>query len=185
MDVPAPSPVPGRACGRCGLCCKLLAIDALGKPEGRWCRHWSAGHRCGIYAERPGECRTFNCDWLLFPELGPEWRPDRSKIVLCTDAARKRVVAFVDPAFPGAWRAPPFFRKFKQLAHMAAAHGGQVLIRIGGRTVVVLPDGEVDLGVTASDAAITVKRTAEGWKVRVHERTEGAARDPAQAGTAA
>ena len=31
--------VPGRECGTCTLCCKLIAVAALGKPPGVWCTH--------------------------------------------------------------------------------------------------------------------------------------------------
>jgi hypothetical protein len=68
--------VPGRACGSCSLCCKLLRIEELDKPAGVWCPHCQAGlGGCKIYGVRPGPCRSFHCAWLINPELGPEWRP--------------------------------------------------------------------------------------------------------------
>jgi hypothetical protein len=33
----AVSPVPGRNCGDCSLCCKLIRVDAFDKPAGVWC----------------------------------------------------------------------------------------------------------------------------------------------------
>ena len=31
---------------------------------------------------RPKICREFLCGWLLFPELGDDWRPDRSGVII-------------------------------------------------------------------------------------------------------
>src|SRR5258708_26024947 len=37
--------VPGRACGECSLCCKLIRVDAFAKAPGTWCAHCAPG--CG------------------------------------------------------------------------------------------------------------------------------------------
>jgi Fe-S-cluster containining protein len=50
-----------RACGDCTLCCKFMAIEELEKRAGAWCVHCEPGTGCRIYAQRPGECRTFDC----------------------------------------------------------------------------------------------------------------------------
>ena len=68
--------VPGRRCGSCTLCCKVLAITELQKPRGTWCPDCSPGKGCNIYETRPAECRSFMCGWLTDPMLGPEWKPD-------------------------------------------------------------------------------------------------------------
>ena len=73
-----------RVCEDCTLCCKVMAIDELEKPAGTWCQHCKAGSGCKIYAERPTECQTFNCLWLIDERLGPHWKPNRSKVVLTT-----------------------------------------------------------------------------------------------------
>ena len=61
--------VPGRECGTCMLCCKVMAIDALGKPPGVWCRHIKRGVGCDIYEQRPSECRTFYCHRASGPRV--------------------------------------------------------------------------------------------------------------------
>ena len=33
----------GKSCGDCGLCCKLLGIDAIDKAPGKWCGHFRKG----------------------------------------------------------------------------------------------------------------------------------------------
>ncbi len=82
-----PGAVPGRGCGECAICCIAPRIDdpALQKAPGLRCVNLTAANRCGIYEQRPSVCRSFLCGWRLFPELGDEWRPDRSGILLTPD----------------------------------------------------------------------------------------------------
>src|SRR5258708_31673087 len=94
--------VPGRSCGGCTLCCKILAIEELGKPHGIWCQHCKPGQGCGIYATRPAECGSFNCGYLTDPSLTDEWKPSHSKIMLVFQQQPKRIAAHVDPQRPDA-----------------------------------------------------------------------------------
>jgi len=50
------------SCFRCGTCCIAPDISTLGKPVGTPCRHLTADHRCGIYANRPAVCRDYRPD---------------------------------------------------------------------------------------------------------------------------
>jgi len=52
-----------RKCGDCRECCIALAIDELDKPPGTPCKNLCASG-CGIYVDRPNECRQFICAWL-------------------------------------------------------------------------------------------------------------------------
>lgn len=97
-------------CGGCTLCCKLLEVPALEKPQNRWCVHCKTGQGCTIYANRPAPCRDFLCVWLesqrAAQPLPPELRPDRSKLVLTFAPNRHDVLGYCDPDFPDAWKAP-------------------------------------------------------------------------------
>lgn len=74
-----------RDCGDCNVCCKVLIIDALNKPAGVLCRHWSKEHHCTCYETRPADCRNFLCGWRV-QQLSDAWRPDRSEIAIyCTE----------------------------------------------------------------------------------------------------
>ena len=54
---------PIRECGSCTACCTVMGVPEIGKGTYEACRHLcEAG--CGIYADRPGSCRTFSCQWL-------------------------------------------------------------------------------------------------------------------------
>jgi hypothetical protein len=159
---PADPTVPGRSCGACTLCCKVMGIVALGKPMGVWCRHCSESG-CTIYGERPRDCRVFYCAWLATAALGEEWRPDRSKLVLAYELGGARIAAYVDPDHPDAWRREPFYSALKQWAR-APAPVRQVVACLGRHTVAILPDRDVDLGIVGPEELIVTleRRSADG-----------------------
>ena len=68
-----------RECGSCTECCTLLEIPTLQKPPRERCSNL-CNKGCGIYLERPSECRTFQCFWSE-GHLSPAARPDRSGIM--------------------------------------------------------------------------------------------------------
>ncbi len=72
-----------RSCGACTVCCTALAIETpeLRKRPGIVCRH-AAPSGCGIYESRYPICRSYFCGWFGLPQLGEDWRPDRSGILL-------------------------------------------------------------------------------------------------------
>ena len=47
----------------CSLCCKLIGVAPLKKPRYQWCSHCTSTG-CGIYADRPEDCKDFECIWL-------------------------------------------------------------------------------------------------------------------------
>ncbi|MGY3887354.1 YkgJ family cysteine cluster protein [Aeromonas aquatica] len=79
--------VENRACGGCSACCIDLRIeqDSLKKLADEPCPHLVQSGGCGIYNERPSVCRTWYCAWRYMANLGDEWRPDRSGIILRFD----------------------------------------------------------------------------------------------------
>jgi len=71
-----------RNCGACTACCTSLTIHALNKPAGVPCEHLTA-QGCGIYDQRPDECRVFDCGWKLYSSLlTPKLRPDRAGFLI-------------------------------------------------------------------------------------------------------
>lgn len=76
--------VPNRNCGECAECCVTLRIDEpnLKKYADTPCSNLSQNGDCKIYIDRPSTCRAFYCGWRHLDQLGDEWRPDRSKILL-------------------------------------------------------------------------------------------------------
>jgi hypothetical protein len=76
QDEPEAIPVV-KDCGDCTGCCGPSSLHVPG-VFGAWeqCPH-SRFKRCEIYADRPNECRDYQCMWSLAPAWPPELRPDR------------------------------------------------------------------------------------------------------------
>lgn len=152
--------VPGRDCGTCSYCCKLPLITELAKPVDTWCTNCRPGRGCAIYGDRPAVCREFHCGWLTEPGIGEEWRPTQSKMMIIMDHTENRVSVLVDPQRADAWRKAPYYQQLKRWAAGAVASGGHIHVCIGSRTVVILPDRDVDLGeVGPNEVILTRKRT--------------------------
>lgn len=104
-----------RKCGDCQLCCTLLAITELSKPQNTKCIHQRHHKGCSIYAKRPYECEVWTCAWLSEYDAADMPRPDRCHYVIDTawitvalDTAERgqvKVTAipiWVDPKHPDA-----------------------------------------------------------------------------------
>lgn len=146
------------------MCCKVMSIGELGKPQGKWCKHCDIGNSCKVYTSRPQECRDFYCGYLTWRMLGEHWLPSLCKMVVVFELGGTRVAVHVDASRPSAWREEPFYSDMKEWAQFAAAHMHQVIVCVGDRTTVILPDRDVDLGAVADDERIITveRRTASG-----------------------
>jgi hypothetical protein len=155
--------VPGRACGTCTLCCKVIAVTDFDKPPGTWCAHCVRGNGCGIYETRPADCRIFFCHWMTEKSLGPEWKPEKSKLVAVPGEGGHMTV-FVDPGTPGAWRQSPYFETIKHwsLEGSRASPTRIVTIRIASRVIVILPDREIDVGHIGADEFLHLEPGPDG-----------------------
>lgn len=77
-------PILQNSCGTCAVCCHALGFNAqegYSKKAGEWCKHCT-GTGCGIYETRYKLCQLYLCGWRKLPQLGEEWRPDRSGVLL-------------------------------------------------------------------------------------------------------
>jgi hypothetical protein len=146
--------VTGRQCGACSMCCRLLDVPEVGKPDHEWCPHCRPGHGCQIYDNRPGKCRGYSCVWLTESKFGEEWFPARSKIVpdLHTGKDGHIFLRFiVDPQYPNRWREAPYYSQIKQLA-LRGLHGELLLggtrcltvVSIRGKWTLILPNKEIE-----------------------------------------
>jgi hypothetical protein len=158
-----------RQCGDCSLCCKVLGIPELDKPKDAWCPNFAAGAGCRIYEDRPPSCHNFSCRWLNDLTMGPEWKPSVCKMVL--DSRPHMLTVHVDPAVNRPWRAEPYYSVLRRLAAQGLTRNVIVLIMEKRRSMVMMPDREVDLGLLAPGARIAMERTmtARGpaWQPRV------------------
>ena len=155
--------VPGRACGTCSLCCKVLDIPELDKPASTWCTHCRPGKGCGIHTRQPISCRGFYCEWMISKGLGSEWKPEQAKFVLSKTNGGRRLTAHVDPGYPSAWRRSPYYENLKAWAVQAARKTPEmdlVDVMIGLHVIVVLPDREVEVGIVAADELVNLCKTS-------------------------
>ena len=148
--------VPGRSCGSCTLCCKVMGIEELNKPVGQWCEHCSPGTGWKIHERKPNQCREFYCAYLLSPHLGEEWKPERSKMVLVIDEDGMRMVAYVDTQRLSAWKSEPYYSQLKQWSKNALTKGGQVIANVNRRVYLIMPNEDIDLGVLEEDDVVQI-----------------------------
>ena len=156
-----------RTCGSCSLCCKLLAIEELNKPRNQWCKLCDAGRGCRTYDSRPHECREFNCGFLTLPQLGSAWYPQAAKLIVCPEPGGHTIFVHVEPSRPDAWRREPFFSKIKLWAREAANSQGQVIVCVGQKKIVVLPDSEVDLGIVEDDEIVVTEQSLNAGSIQL------------------
>ena len=172
---PAPDPssplAPGRTCGSCSMCCKVLGIPEVNSLPGQWCVHVAQGRGCAIHATRPDSCRAFYCHYLRNPNLGPEWKPDRAKFVLSVEAGGRRMVVAPDPKLPSAWRQAPYYAQLKRWALAGLGANHQVLVFEGKRATAILPDRDVDLGTVEVGDEVMYRRGPGGVELQVRRKS--------------
>jgi hypothetical protein len=144
-----------------------MGIKEINKPSGSWCSHCRPGKGCTIYPDRPETCRGFLCDWLASDYLGPEWKPEKSKIVLCTK--NDRIIAYVDPATPTAWKKPPYVEGLIHMMRALLPQNRLVYVSVAEHYTLLLPDRFEELGVLGEDDQVLLKtvRTGRGIEYQV------------------
>lgn len=88
-------------------------------------------------------------------------------MVIASELNGERTVIHVDPARPDAWREQPFYRDLKRWAALAAKDLCQILVSVGQRSIVILPDEDVDLGVVADHERIVIGEVRESGRLRL------------------
>jgi hypothetical protein len=140
-----------------------MGIVELDKPRGKWCDHAMPGRGCAIYAQRPESCRVFSCLWLLDEALGPEWKPEKSKLVIVPDNDTRATRVYVDASSPDAWKKEPYFSSLLDFMGKGLAEGRLLFINIGTRHGLLLPDTKSrwrleDLGTLKAGDQVRLKR---------------------------
>ncbi|MBN9081738.1 MAG: hypothetical protein BGP04_10645 [Rhizobiales bacterium 62-17] len=131
--------IPGKGCGACNLCCKILVIDHFEKDAGILCSNCVLGVGCKIYAKRPEVCQDFECDWKMERSIGANLRPDKVGTILMDDDESGEYQAVVDPSTPFAWRNPQMFK----FLVMKAKEGRTVIAKSGLKSWRIYPSGEI------------------------------------------
>jgi hypothetical protein len=152
-----------RDCDGCTLCCKVMEVQEIAKPGGQWCQHCTTGVGCGIYAARPRACSAYVCGYLTISELGPEWKPATSRLVLPATVLDGSIIIQVDPARPDAWKKQPYYAELQKWAERALAHNQRVVVYAARRSIVILPDHAADLGDVRPEELIVILSGTNGF----------------------
>ncbi len=148
--------VPGRSCGTCTMCCKLMVVPELKKPQGTWCTHCAPRSGCTIYETRPTSCRQFYCGYLTSPGVGENWRPLHARMLLMkVDGG---IAAVVDRDRKDTWKQPQYYEQLKAWSRQGMAEGWFVIVRVDKHVTAILPDSDVELGPMESGEGIEI-----GW----------------------
>ena len=106
--------------------------------------------------------------------LGPEWKPDRAKMVLSLDPVSRSMNVQLDPGQPGAWKREPYYGQLKRWAAASLPLQRHVLVHLNKTTTVVLPERDVPLGtfepgdrLVSCERQTPTGRTVDVEKVRV------------------
>jgi len=129
--------IPGKSCGPCTFCCKVLEIEEFPKTAGVLCAHCAAGGGCGIYETRPQVCRDYYCQWKEDRGLSAQLRPDKVGALLMEDPDSDEYQAVCDPEKPFSWRNPLVF----SLLVAEAKTGRVVVAKAGLRSWRIYEDG--------------------------------------------
>lgn len=103
-----------RDCNGCTVCCKLVQVEEIQKPQWKQCG-FCADKRCQVYdtPQMPSVCKDFECVWLSRPDLLPldAQRPDKLGIMLMETDSRLLIIE----AWPAGFRGPDVLRSVKHV----------------------------------------------------------------------
>jgi hypothetical protein len=169
--------VPGRTCGSCMLCCKVMLVDELNKPAGTMCSYAVVGSGCTIRDHRPRACRRFFCGWRLDPNIDSLWKPSICGFVLQISLRYSALMVLVDPATPLAWKVQPYHGRLKEWATRAFNEDKRIVAVVAGagEATVVLPDRDVPIGTLGPDDEIVLSRVGVGYNAEKRRKPQSSA----------
>jgi hypothetical protein len=92
------------------------------------------------------------------PALGPEWKPNKCKMVLTQDV-KNRMTVQVDSGAPDIWRREPYFSQLMRMAKNGLIEDAILMVVDRGRTYVLLPDHVAELGVVGQKDRIVLAKS--------------------------
>ena len=170
--------VPGRACGSCMLCCKVMIVEELNKPSGTMCGYAAAGKGCTIREHRPRSCRRFFCGWRIDPNIDSLWKPEICGFVITISLRYASMLLMVDPDKPFAWRMHPYHARLREWAGRAFKEDKRIVAMVLGEATVIFPDGDVPLGLLGPNDEIAISRVGDRYHAERRPRQQGGAAGP-------
>lgn len=148
-----------RSCGSCSLCCTVMGIMELGKPDNQRCPKLNDIGRCTIYPTRPEECRSYSCMWragLLPKHLSPE----RIHAVCNVSNDGKILVFNIDTRFPYRHKKGPLFDFIEE-------HSQDFMIMVvqGDERLIFCPEEMHDEVEDRLESAFFIERKKDGGTV--------------------
>lgn len=155
-----------RRCAGCTACCTVMGIPDL-SPEFEDCKHIDVRPKgqlvagCGIYKDRPDDCRDFQCLWLQgLPMLEDGDRPDMLGVVYAHGEWDRDKDLMIVQAY-----------EFREgAASSARARAINKVLRNMGYAVVVINVKKHELLIPLT---VKGKKAWEGIKLEVNRRPEG------------
>ncbi len=123
-----------RSCGTCTLCCSVMGVSELNKPNFTRCDHQN-NRGCNIYKDRPQSCHEFVCLWLA-GALPISMKPNKVRAVAVPNNEKTAIVWFVPPADRGVWRKDPLRTAMKVITEKGFGNiviCGEERILVGGK----------------------------------------------------
>ena len=87
--------------------------------------------------------------------LGPEWKPEKSKIVMTS--SQGKIIAYVDPSSPTQWRKSPFYERLVKLMQASLPDGILVYVAVGNHYTLFLPDRLEEIGRLGAQDEVILK----------------------------
>ena len=167
--------VPGRTCGSCTLCCKLIGIPELRKPPDVMCPHAVSSKGCAIHADRPRSCHQYFCGWRLDPNIDALWKPEISGFLLQINLYYSALMVMVDPVKPLAWKMQPYHGRLQEWSARAFRENKRIVAMVDGEATVVLPDRDVPIGRLGPGDEIVLSMNGSTYNAELRKKGQGSA----------
>ncbi len=90
--------------------------------------------------------------------MPPDWKPERSKIVLSVFPDNGFVYAQIDPGSPQAWRKEPYFTDLKRLSANLLRQERHLIVFVNREATLIMPTGPVPMGAMSPNEGFVVRQ---------------------------
>jgi hypothetical protein len=126
-------PLSDRHCGECDVCCTILIVQELDKPEYTNCHHQNKG--CMIYDTRPSICRKWSCSWVLNIIPGDETIRPNNLGLMFYPAPKENDLGFAHMLGQEVWEGASDSEMGKSVINYIASHMLVLIRKYGSNTI--------------------------------------------------